>query len=205
MCANPTQAGSPSVPLGNGVAGNETEASVAAQQVESAAIKMGDQVRDAVRFHMQGLQPVKIPFAIASKKSVLSRKRRISHDDIKTGIFAVEHLRELNFPVEGRDRELSAAEGLQLVRRALFEVAAQVARDTLGEFDALAFAGLIPVRRKERGHCGIADEADDIEECIGFFSFLALELGRTIVVAQAEEVLPFMQCGGSAFADFLFP
>ena len=108
--------------------------------------------------------------------------------------------------MEWNHREPSAAQGFHFVGGALFEVAfAQVIGDAPRQFRTFGFAGLVLVRRKERGKGGIADETHEVEEFICLFQFLALELGRAVVVAQAEKVLPFAQGGGGAFADFLFP
>ena len=133
----------------------------------------------------------------------MSAKRRITDKAIKSRIFAVEHFREFNFPVERSHPKLSAEQSLHFVGGALFKVTfAQVTSNAFGQFRAFGFAGLVLVRRKERGHGRISDEAHEVDEFIGSFQSLALELGHAVVVSKTEEVLAFAQGIFHAPIDF---
>ena len=74
VVADPAQAGRARVTLADRVRGDQTEGALGSNEVESTAEEVGDQVGVAVRFGMNGLEPVGIALGVTFGHRVLARR-----------------------------------------------------------------------------------------------------------------------------------
>ena len=184
MFADPAQAGRARVALADGVRGDQAEGPLVPQQVESTAKEVGHKIGVAVRVLVDRLEPVGITGRMPNRERVLARERRVAHKRIKPRILSVEHLRELNLPVKGKDRMRSTAEPadgcLEPLMARHVELAAlggEVLRQRLEPL--LPFP--IVVGREEGGNDEVAIAASRVNKPVGGREPLAQEsFGRAV-------------------------
>ena len=79
-------------------------------EIEGATEEVGDEIGVAVAALVQRLQPVRdTPSRVASRERVLARERRVAHERIEPRVRPLEHLRELELPVERHERPVGVA------------------------------------------------------------------------------------------------
>ena len=155
--ADPAQAGGARVALGDGVGGDQPKRAALAQQAEGPAEEMRRQIGVAMAFRMDRLQPVGIGGRMGGGDRVLPREGRVADDGVETRIVSFEHLRELDLPVEGRDRMRSGSEsGRQRPHPVLPASPAHL--DGGARFRQPGLAGARFGRREEGGDHGVADQ-----------------------------------------------
>ena len=128
-------------------------------QVEGAPVEVGNEVRVAVAFVVERLEPVGVTSDVAGRDGVLSRERGIPDECIEPRVLAVEDFGELDLPVERGERRVVVALLLQPG-----EVADRLAfRDRGGELEALRLPLLRLRLGEERGEGEVAVEPNLVD------------------------------------------
>ena len=182
MGADPAQPGRPRVSLPDRVRRDQPECAISSQQVEDAPIEVRDQVGVTMAFLVQLLQPVEVVLGFALPSRVLASERRIPDDRIESRPLALEHLGELDLPVERHERRLGLAQLFEPAAKALGVTVVDCLRELrpLG----LPLAALRP--REERRDDEVAEEPHLRQLELRFVPQVAQHAVGRVVVGLAD-------------------
>ena len=141
--------------MGDGIGGDQAEGAPVPHQVEGPPVEVRHEVRVAVALGVHGLEPVVVASDVARRDGVLARERRVPDECVEAGVLAVEHLGELDLPVEGGEGRVAVA--LLFQPREVVDCLAVY--DCLGELAPPVFTQLRFRLREERGQHQVTEDS----------------------------------------------